>query len=89
MPTNDWWSSLAWEKFSSNHSGSLYLGLYPKYIRRNLAGLARLRGSDQWKHWHDILWMYEALADADKALARFNAAPTRVPVSSAPTSPIT
>ena len=65
-------------------SGSLYLGLYPDYVRRNLAGLARLRGSDQWKHWHDILWMYEALADADKALARFNADPAKVPLHSRP-----
>ena len=54
-------------------SGSLYLGLYPDYVRRNLAGLARLRGGDQWKHWHDTLWMYEALGDAEKALRRFEA----------------
>jgi len=54
-------------------SGSLYLGLYPKYVRRNLADLARLRGSMEWKHWHETLWMYEALADADKAMGRFNA----------------
>jgi len=65
-------------------SGSLYLGLYPGYVKRNLACLAKLRGSDRWKHWHDTLWMYEALADGDKALARFNAEPTKVPLHSRP-----
>ncbi len=59
-------------------SGSLYLGLYPDYVRRNLQGLARLRGSYRWKHWHAILWMYEALADADKAMQRFQAEPGRI-----------
>jgi len=59
-------------------SGSLYLGLYPKYVRRNLAHLAARRGSDKWKHWHDTLWMYEALGDADKAMRRFEAAPGRI-----------
>ena len=60
-------------------SGSLYLGLYPQYVRRNLAGLAKLRGGYRWKHWHETLWMYEALADADKAMARFQAEPTKIP----------
>ena len=53
------------------HAGSLYLGLYPEYVRRNLEELARLRGSDTWKHWHDILWRYEALADPGRAMERF------------------
>ena len=59
-------------------SGSLYLGLYPDYVRRNLACLARLRGGDRWKHWHDVLWPYEALADADKAMRRFQGDPGKV-----------
>jgi len=59
-------------------SGSLYLGLYPDAVRRNLSGLARLRGSDEWKHWHDTLWMYEALADPDRALRRFDAGTGRI-----------
>jgi len=60
-------------------SGSLYLGLYPDYVRRNLADLAKLRGGEKWKHWQEVLWPYEALADGDKALRRFRADPGRVP----------
>ena len=59
-------------------SGSLYLGLYPKYVRRNLQGLARLRGGDRWKHWHEILWMYEALSDGEAAMRRFEAGAERI-----------
>lgn len=54
-------------------SGSLYLGLYPDYVRRNLEGLAEQRGSDQWKHWPEIFWMYEALDSPDAAARRFDA----------------
>jgi len=59
-------------------SGSLYLGLYPHYVRRNLACLAKLRGGNRWKHWHHVFWPYEALADADKAMRRFQADPGRI-----------
>ena len=65
-------------------SGSLYLGLYPKYVQRNLQHLARVRGGDKWKHWHDILWMYEALHDADKAMARFESGARIIPAHSKP-----
>jgi len=59
-------------------SGSLYLGLYPEYVRRNLQGLAKLRGGTTWKHWHETLWAYEALGDADAAMRRFEADPARI-----------
>ncbi|MBN1421906.1 MAG: glycoside hydrolase family 81 [Planctomycetes bacterium] len=59
-------------------SGSLYLGLRPEYVTRNLASLAKLRGSDRWKDWHETLWPYEALADADAAMRRFEAEPKRL-----------
>ena len=59
-------------------SGSLYLGLDPEYVRRNLADLATLRGSMEWKHWQATLWMYEGLADADKAMGRFTAGAAKV-----------
>ncbi|MHC4505634.1 MAG: glycosyl hydrolase, partial [Planctomycetota bacterium] len=59
-------------------SGSLYLGLYPEYVRRNLQGLARLRGGDRWKHWHEILWMYEALSDGEAAMRRFDSGADRI-----------
>ncbi|MGB2808195.1 MAG: glycosyl hydrolase [Sedimentisphaerales bacterium] len=55
-------------------SGSLYLGLYPDYVRRNLKGLADLRGGYEWQDWREILWMYEALHDPDNAMKRFRAA---------------
>jgi endoglucanase Acf2 len=54
-------------------SGSLYLGLRPEYVSRNIEGLVTLRGDDQWEHWHDTLWNYEALTDADNAMRRFSA----------------
>jgi endoglucanase Acf2 len=59
-------------------SGSLYLGLYPDYVKRNLQGLARLRGGTTWKDWHDTLWAYEALGDAENAMRRFEADPGRI-----------
>jgi len=65
-------------------SGSLYLGLYPKYVRRNLAHLAAVRGSNRWKHWHAILWMYEALGDANKAMRRFDAAAQKTDLHARP-----
>ena len=52
----------------------LYQGLYPDYVQRNLQGVADLRGgSYDWDEWQDIGWMYEALYDADSAMARFQA----------------
>lgn len=65
-------------------SGSLYLGLYPEYVKRNLQGLAKLRGSTDWKHWHETLWAYEALGDADNAMRRFEAAAEKVSVHARP-----
>ncbi|MBN2139272.1 MAG: hypothetical protein JW720_15830 [Sedimentisphaerales bacterium] len=56
-------------------SGSLYLGVFPDYVRRNLKGAAALRGSYEWKDWREILWMYEALYDADGAMKRLQAGP--------------
>jgi endoglucanase Acf2 len=63
-------------------SGSLYLGLYPKYVQRNLKHMASIRGGYKWKHWHDTFWMYEALHDADKAMARFDAGVKKTPLHS-------
>jgi len=65
-------------------SGSLYLGGYPKYVQRNLQHLAKMRHSDKWKHWHDTLWMYEALHNADKAMARFESDSRRISPHSKP-----
>lgn len=53
-------------------SGSLYMGVYPGYVRTNLDSCAKLRGSYTWKDWAGVLLAYEALADGEKALERFN-----------------
>ena len=55
------------------HGGSLYLGLYPDYVRKNYGALVSEFGSDQFKNWPDVTWMYRALSDADDA-ARLMAA---------------
>ena len=53
--------------------GSLYLGRYPDYVKKNYAALLAERGSTDWKMWADILWMYRALLDPADALAQFDA----------------
>lgn len=55
------------------HGGSLYLGLYPEYVRKNYEGLKANRGGTNWQDWPDIIWMYLALADPAAALAQFQA----------------
>ncbi len=49
------------------HGGSLYLGLYPDHVRKNYGALVREFGSDQFKNWPDINWMYRALTDPEDA----------------------
>ena len=51
-------------------AGHLYLGYDPAYIRRNLAELERNNGGPATV-WKDILWEFQALADAPTALAQF------------------
>ncbi|WP_456825822.1 glycosyl hydrolase [Cellulomonas sp. P5_E12] len=53
-------------------AGHLYLGYDPAYIGRNLAELERNNGGPATV-WKDILWDYQALADAPTALAQFRA----------------
>jgi endoglucanase Acf2 len=55
-------------------AGSLYLGEDFAYSGRSYAALKQARGSDQWKMWSDLMWMYRALSDADDAMRQFNAA---------------
>ena len=57
------------------HGGSLYLGLYPAYVEKNYGALVQEFGSDQFKSWPDVLWMYRALSDAGDA-ARLSEAAT-------------
>ncbi len=54
------------------HGGSLYLGLYPDYVEKNYRALVSEFGSDQFKNWPDVTWMYRALnnpADAARLFA--------------------
>ncbi len=55
-----------------NTAGHLYLGYNPGYIQRNLAEIQRNRGGAPTV-WKDILWEFQALADAPAALAQFRA----------------
>jgi endoglucanase Acf2 len=56
------------------HGGSLYLGLYPNYVEKNYGALVKEFGSDQFKSWPDVSWMYRALSDANNAARLFEAA---------------
>ncbi len=55
------------------HGGSLYLGLYPNYVEKNYGALVKEFGSDQFKSWPDVSWMYRALNDANDAARLFEA----------------
>ena len=56
------------------HGGSLYLGLFPNYVEKNYGALVKEFGSDQFKSWPDVSWMYRALSDANDAARLFEAA---------------
>jgi endoglucanase Acf2/chitodextrinase len=51
-------------------AGHLYLGYDPGYIGRNLAELQTNNGGPATV-WQDIIWEFQALADAPTALAQF------------------
>jgi endoglucanase Acf2 len=53
------------------HGGSLYLGLFPGAAEKNYAALRREFGSDRFRRWPDILWMYRALSDSADAVRLF------------------
>ncbi|WP_231495941.1 glycosyl hydrolase [Cellulomonas sp. HZM] len=52
--------------------GHLYLGYDPAYVKRNLAELERNNGGPATV-WQDIIWEFQALADAPTALSQFRA----------------
>ncbi len=60
--------------FLPMHGGSLYLGLYPQYVEKNYRALVKEFGSDQFRNWPDIIWMYRALSDANDAARLYEAA---------------
>ena len=60
-------------------AGHLYLGYDPAYIRRNIAELERNNGGPATV-WQDIIWEFQALADAPQALSQFRAQASSYPV---------
>ena len=55
------------------HGGSLYLGRYPEYVRRNYEALVAEKGGANWDDWACLVWMYRALDDPQDAIRQFNA----------------
>ncbi|KQY48307.1 glycosyl hydrolase [Cellulomonas sp. Root137] len=53
-------------------AGHLYLGYNPSYVTRNIAELERNNGGPATV-WKDIIWEFQALADAPTALSQFRA----------------
>lgn len=53
-------------------AGHLYLGYNPSYISRNITELERNNGGPATV-WQDIIWEFQALADAPTALSQFRA----------------
>jgi endoglucanase Acf2 len=51
--------------------GSLYMGHNPAYIDRNVQEIQRNSGSTTPRSWADIIWSFQALSNADAALAAF------------------
>lgn len=56
-------------------AGHLYLGYDPAYVTRNIAELERNNGGPA-AVWKDIIWEFQALADAPTALAQFRSQAT-------------
>lgn len=59
------------------HGGSLYLGLYPEYVEKNYRALVREFGSDQFRNWPDVIWMYRALNNPADARRLFEGADSK------------
>ncbi|OHB67008.1 MAG: hypothetical protein A2V70_01125 [Planctomycetes bacterium RBG_13_63_9] len=57
------------------HGGSLYLGRYPTYAKKNYDALVLENGGTNWDQWADLVWMYRALEDPRSAIEQFNARP--------------
>jgi len=62
------------------HGGSLYLGLYPDYVKRCYDALAAAKGGKGFEDWADLVLMYHALDDAPDALRQLEARGGRMPI---------
>ena len=62
------------------HGGSLYLGQYPDYVRKNYDALvAENKGAD-WDAWADTVWMYLALIDPKEAIRQYESRARNFPL---------
>jgi len=55
------------------HGGSLYLGQYPAYVKKNYEALVKENRGSDFHQWSDLIWMYHALVDPQDALRQFHA----------------
>jgi endoglucanase Acf2 len=62
------------------HGGSLYLGRYPEYVRKNYQALVAENGGPRWKHWGCLALMYRALDDAADAAEQFDTLAASLPI---------
>jgi endoglucanase Acf2 len=62
------------------HGGSLYLGRFPDYARKNYEAMKAERGSEAWVSWGDLAIMYRALTDPADAVRQYEAAGERLPI---------
>lgn len=62
------------------HGGSLYLGRYPDYVKKNYDALVRETGGRGWGDWAGYVLMYRALQNPADALLQFNARPDSLPI---------
>ena len=62
------------------HGGSLYLGHYPEYTRRNYDALVAENQGEKWDEWADQVFMYRALHDPADAIRQYNLNPEGFPL---------
>lgn len=71
-----WWSSNPAEIHGINwlpfHGGSLYLGRYSGYVKKDYRALRKEQAGASPNQWEDLIWMWLALADPSEAIRRFN-----------------
>ncbi|HWI52903.1 MAG TPA: glycosyl hydrolase [Symbiobacteriaceae bacterium] len=72
---NTWWTQNPEEIHGINFlpitGASLYLGRNPAYVQANYAELIAENGGSE-KEWKDILWSFQALADPEAVVAKWN-----------------
>jgi len=62
------------------HGGSLYLGHYPEYTRKNYDALVSENKGENWDEWACQIFMYRALHDPKDAIRQYDAKPDSFPL---------